>query len=272
MDASAYYDGHPISEEQVLAALSHRGLLPGRVTAETLFELDQDHYGGLAAVETLARLADIARGSRVLDLGAGLGGPARFLARRLSATVTGVELNRSRAAGAVRLTRLVGLSSLVRIVRADVTRLPFRTGTFDACVSEETLLHVDDKRAALEECRRVLRPGGRIAFTDWIAHPRLSSVERRRLSEWMAATTVQRLDGYRTLLGRAGFSGIDAQDLSAEWRQILRGRQSMHRSLRASTIARLGQARYDEYDQLHAFFVGLVDAGKLGGGRFSATR
>src|SRR5207244_5079266 len=135
---------------------------------------------GLAAVESLARRAGITRSTHVLDVGAGLGGPARFLAWRLDARVTGVELNASRAAGAVRLTRLVGLSAMVRIVRGDGTRLPFRAAAFDACVSEEALLHVGDKSRALAECRRVLRPGGRLAFTDWIAHPRLTDGERRQ--------------------------------------------------------------------------------------------
>ena len=54
-------------------------------------------------------------------------------------------------------------------------------------------------------------------------------------------------------------------------RRHARRRREMFRGLRADTVARLGQARYDEYDQLYAFFVGLVELGKLGGARFSAT-
>jgi SAM-dependent methyltransferase len=271
MDPIGFYDQHPISEDQVIAALRRRGLLPGRVPPEALFDLDQDHYGGLGAVETLARRAGVGAASRVLDVGAGLGGPARFLAWRLSARVTGVELNPGRAAGAVRLTRLVGLSSFVRVVRGDITHLPFRAGEFDACVSEEALLHVPGKAGTLAECHRVLRPGGRLAFTDWIAHPRLTDGERTQLADWMAAATIQTLDGYRALIGRAGFGAVDAEDLSEEWRAILRQRLAMYRGLRADTVARLGHVRYEEYEQLYAFFVGLVEVGKLGGGRFSAT-
>jgi SAM-dependent methyltransferase len=123
----------------------------------------------------------------------------------------------------------------------------------------------------LAECARVLRAGGRLAFSDWIARPRLAENERRRLSEWMAAVSLQSVDGYRRLLARAGFGRVEAEDLSAEWIGILRERLRMYRSLRAQTVARFGQARYDEYDQLYAFFVGLVEAGKLGGARFSAA-
>ena len=269
----AFYDQHPISEAQVLAALRRRGLgLVAPPAPEDLFDLDQDHYGGAAAVEALALRAGITAGSRVLDVCAGLGGPARVLAHRRGCHVVACELNLRRAVGAERLTRLVGLAGRIAVVRSDARALPFDSGRFDACISQEGLLHVDDKAAVLAECHRVLAPGGRLAFSDWIAHPRLGERERERLWHWMAATTLQTLDGYRVLLGRAGFRAIEAEDVSGEWRMILRGRLERYRGMRHETVAALGEARYAEYQQLYDFFVGLVEAGKLGGGRFTATR
>jgi ubiquinone/menaquinone biosynthesis C-methylase UbiE len=268
-----FYDRHPISEAQVIGALRRRGLAPGRVVApEALFELDQDHYGGPAAVETLAHRAGITAASRVLDVCAGLAGPARVLAHRRGCRVVACELNHGRAAGGARLTRLVGLARRIAVVRADARAMPFDAASFDACISQEGLLHIDDKAAVLAECHRVLARGGRLAFTDWIAHPRLSDRERERLWRWMAATTLQSLDGYRALLGRVGFRAVEAEDVSAEWRVILRSRLAMFRGMRRDTIATLGEARYAEYDQLYTFFVGLIEAGKLGGGRMSASR
>jgi SAM-dependent methyltransferase len=266
---SDYYDHHPINEARVLEALSRPGL--GRPTADDLFEFDQDHYGGLPAVDALARRAGIGATSRVLDVCAGLGGPARFVAGRRGARVVALELHHGRAAGAARLNRLVGARG-VTVVRGDATALPFARGAFDACLSQEALLHISDKATVLAECHRVLAPGGRIAFSDWIAFPRLGDREREQLWEWMAATTLQTLEGYSALLGRAGFSSVEAEDLSAEWRPIVRKRLELHRALRADGVARLGDERYLEYDQLHAFFVRLIDEGKLGGGRFTATR
>jgi sarcosine/dimethylglycine N-methyltransferase len=271
---SDFYDRHPISEAQVLAAARRRrgALADGPLAADDLFDFDQDHYGGLAAVDALARLAAIGARTRVLDLCAGLGGPARFLASRRGCHVVAVELNAGRATGAARLTRLVRLQTRVRVVRGDATALPFPAARFEACVSQEALLHIDDKAAVLAEAHRVLVPGGRLAFTDWVARPTLGDGERRRLHEWMAATTLQGLDGYRTLLGAAGFRAVSVEDLADEWRTILRARLQMFRAMREETIARLGEQRYREYEQLYAFFVGLIEAGKLGGGRFSATR
>ena len=265
-----FYDRHPISEQQVLDAVRRtRGA--GPLEADDLFAFDQDHYGGLAAVDALARRAGIDHSSRVLDICAGLGGPARFLASRRGCRVIGVELNAGRALGMARLSRLVRLQGRVTVVRGDATALPFAGGRFDACVSQEALLHIEDKAAVLAEARRVLAPGGRLAFSDWIAHPALADGERGRLAEWMAAVTLQSLAGYRALLGRAGFRAVDGEDLSEAWRPILRERLRMYRSMRAEMTARLGEQRYREYDQLYTFFVGLIEAGKLGGGRFSGS-
>ena len=265
-----FYDRHPINEMQVLeAARAHAHRLDD-LHPEDLWQWDQDHYGGLVAVETLARRAAIRPGMAVLDVCAGLGGPARFLAHRMGVSVTGVDLTHSRCVAGQRLTALVRLHSLVRLIRADAQILPFRTGVFDAAVSQEGMLHVPDKGAVLAEVARVLRPGGRLAFSDWVSRPRLADNERQRLAEWMAAVSLKSIDGYRELLARAGFASIEAEDLSPEWIGILRDRLEMYRALREQTIARLGAARYDEYNQLYAFFVGLVEAGKLGGARFSA--
>jgi len=270
-DVVDFYDRHPINETQVLASARDGTAGLRALGPEDLWRWDQDHYGGLAAVEALAQRAAIAPGMAVLDVCAGLGGPARFLAHRFGARVTGVDLTHSRCAAGARLTALVRLGPLVRHVRGDAQVLPFRSRSFDAVVSQEGLLHVPDKAAVLAECARVLRPGARLAFSDWIARPRLEDNERRRLSEWMAAVALQSIDGYRTRLARAGFDGIVAEDLSGEWIAILQERLRMYRGLREQTVARLGQARYDEYNQLYGFFVGLVEAGKLGGARLSAA-
>jgi ubiquinone/menaquinone biosynthesis C-methylase UbiE len=242
-----------------------------RLTAEALFEFDQDHYGGVGAVDVLARRAGVTPRSRVLDVCAGLAGPARFLALRRRCQVVGIELHAGRAASARRLTREVGLAGRVRVVRADAVALPFRRHAFDACLSQEGLLHIADKPAVLAECRRVLVPGGRLAFTDWIARERLGDGERERLASWMAATTLQSLDSYRVLLGRAGFGAVDGEDISDEWRPVLRARSERYRAERAEVVARFGAAWADEYERLFAFFVDLVERGKLGGGRFSGT-
>lgn len=268
---AAYDEDHPISEARVVAAAQARcGMRP--LTAEDLFAFDQDHYGGLAAVDALARRAAIGPGSRVLDVCAGLAGPARFIASRRACRVVAVELHPGRAAGAARLTARVRLDRTVRVIRADACALPFRDGRFDACISQEAFLHIPDKAAVLAGCRRVLIEGGRLAFTDWIALGRLGDRERHQLTEWMAAVTLQTLDGYRTLLGQVGFGAVQAEDISDEWRRIVRSRLAAFRELRERYVPRVGEPNYRAWEDLYAFFVDLIETGKLGGARFSGTR
>jgi sarcosine/dimethylglycine N-methyltransferase len=165
-----FYERHPISAQMILAKLeAARGTLDG-LRPDELFPYDQDHYGGIAANDALAKCAQIGFGTKVVDLCAGLGGPARYLAHRYGAFVTGVELTPGRVAGAAELTKRVGLNGKVQVIEGNVTALPLPDASHDAVVSQEALFHVADLASALNEAHRVLRAGGRIAFTDWIAH------------------------------------------------------------------------------------------------------
>ena len=95
-----FYNRHPISCEIILTKLrASRGHLDG-LRPEELFPHDQDHYGGLAATDELARGAQVSNGSRVADFCAGLGGTVRYLAHKYGADVTGIELTPARVAGA----------------------------------------------------------------------------------------------------------------------------------------------------------------------------
>jgi ubiquinone/menaquinone biosynthesis C-methylase UbiE len=268
----AFYSRHPISRDQILARLrTERGSLDG-LKPEDLFPHDQDHYGGLDAVEALARAAAVGAGSTVADFCAGLGGPARFLASRHGATVTCIELNPDRAAGAADLTRRVGLAGQVRVLRADVMQVPLAGAGMDAVISQEALLHVPDKRRALAEAHRILRPGGRLAFTDWAEHRALDAGDYESLWRGIAAQSIQSFDGYAALLREAGFRDVACEDLTGPWGEILAQRLAMYRRLRGEA-QRAGtpsgdDAFYDSYVRL----VDLVQARRLGGARFVATK
>src|SRR2546429_9624597 len=120
MRADAFYDRHPISEHEVLAAVARRrGGDLSQLSPDDLFEFDQDHYGGLQAVDELASRAGIVTASYVLDVCAGLGGPARFLASRRRCRLLGLQHYAGPAAGAPRRHRLGGPDGHVRAVSGD---------------------------------------------------------------------------------------------------------------------------------------------------------
>ncbi|HKB82803.1 MAG TPA: methyltransferase domain-containing protein [Burkholderiales bacterium] len=268
----AFYSRHPISRDQILAGVkARRGHLDGLVP-EDLFAYDQDHYGGLPVVDALAERALIGRGSQVADFCAGLAGPARYLAHKYGAFVTCIELNPHRAPGAADLTRRVGLAHRVRIVRGDVMRVPLAAQTMDAVISQEALLHVPDKRSALSEAYRVLKPGGRLTFTDWAEHRPLDAADAASMWRGIAAQSVQSFVSYPRLLREIGFRKVVVEDLTADWGNILEERYAMYRELREET-ASLGMPGGDEdFYRSYARLVALVQERTLGGGRFTAEK
>ncbi len=263
-----FYERHPISCEIILAKLrASRGHLDD-LRPEELFPHDQDHYGGLAANDALAERAAIGKGTRVADFCAGLGGPARYLAHRHGAEITGIELTPARVKGAQELTRRVGLQDKVRIVEGNVMQVPLPDAGIDVVVSQEALLHVPDKRRALSEAFRILKPGGRIAFTDWVAHRPLSTADRELMWQGMAVTDLYTLPAYADLVRETGFAVTSVEDLTGEWGAILTQRLKMYRRLREETLAAGTPAGHDAFYESYVRFVDLVNAASLGGGRF----
>jgi ubiquinone/menaquinone biosynthesis C-methylase UbiE len=267
-----FYCQHPISAAIILAKVqASRGHLNG-LRAEDLFAHDQDHYGALAANDALANAASIGAGSRVADFCAGLGGPARYLAHRYGATVTGIELTPERVVGATELTRRVGLDGQVQIIEGDVRAVPLPDSCMDAVVSQEALLHVPERERALAEAFRLLRPGGRIAFTDWVAHAPLATADAALLWEGMAARAIESLASYEAKLRSVGFRLHSVDDLTAAWGPILAERLKMYIKLREETRAAGTPEGHDAFYRSYILFVRLVQEGAMGGARFCAEK
>jgi sarcosine/dimethylglycine N-methyltransferase len=267
-----FYERHPISCAIILARLNaSRGHLDD-LRPDELFAHDQDHYGGLAANDALAKRAQIGNGTRVADFCAGLGGPSRYFAHRYGADVTGIELTPSRVKGAEELTRRVGLQQTVRFIEGDVTRVPLPDASVDVVISQEALLHVPDKPRALKEAWRILRPGGRLVFTDWVAHRPLSDTDKALMWDGMAVTGLYDLPTYTRLVEAAGFITSPAEDLTSEWGQILKDRLAMYQRLRKETQAAGTPAGHDGFYESYVRFVELVNGAILGGGRLCGEK
>jgi sarcosine/dimethylglycine N-methyltransferase len=266
-----FYDTHPINEHEILNKLAAKGIPLDGLTENELKEFDQDHYGGFEATDALAAAADIQTGHAVLDICSGMGGPARYVAARTGARVTGIDLTTSRVESARRLTALVGLSDRVDFVHGDATRMPFPDASFDRAFGQEAWVHIADKTALVNEIRRVLKPGGVIAFTDIVSIAPLTDAETAQLAAEMQFPPIVTAQRYLDELTRAGFTIARHDDLSVEWKGILLARLEMYRSLRDTTIAKFGEAHYEKWDRKYAAFVGLYAADKLGGARIIAV-
>lgn len=266
----AFYDNHPINEQQILHTLAARGVALEGLTEEVLKAHDQDHFGGVEANDLLIAAAGIRREHRVLDVCSGMGGPARYLAHRLGCRVVGLDFTESRHLAAQRLTALVGLGELVSFRYGNALDMPFEDASFDVVIGQEAWCHVPEKPRLIAECARVLKSGGGIAFTDILRRPALSDAEMARLTREMTFPTLESADGYAALLESRGCRVLVRDDLSAQWARILLDRLAMYRGLKDETIAKFGTEHFRQWDETYAFFVGLYQEGKLGGGRFVA--
>jgi SAM-dependent methyltransferase len=268
----AFYSRHPISAEHIIAKLELEHERLADLGPETLFAHDQDHYGGLAANDDLAERARLKPGMHVADFCAGLAGPARYLAKKYGVHVIGVELNPDRVAGANRLNQLVGMTDAVNMLLGDVTKVDLPDASVDAVISQEALLHVPEKAKALREAHRILRPGGRLVISDWVVHRPLAPIDVEMLWDGIAAQDLQSIPGYVARLAAARFKVDAPEDLTASWAVILAERFEMYQKLREET-ARAGAPSGDEaFYEAYARLVELVQAGDLGGGRFTATK
>ena len=119
---------------------------------------------------------------------------------------------------------------------------------------------------------RVLKPGGRMAFTDVLTTDRTSEETRARLQREMTFQELGSSESYRRALERERCVVVETHDVSDEWRVILADRLAMYRSLKDQTVGRYGEAHFDKWDAAYGFFVGLYETGELGGGRFLARR
>jgi sarcosine/dimethylglycine N-methyltransferase len=141
----------------------------GSVDSSVLAGLDEFHVMGRVATEQLAQIAAIERGATILDAGSGLGGPSRYLAGTYGCRVIGVELSPSFVAVAQLLAQRTGLNALVSYQIGDLLALPFPDSCFDVVWTQHVVMNIPDRERVYREFRRMLRPGGKLAFYDVLA-------------------------------------------------------------------------------------------------------
>ena len=267
-----FYDFHPINARQILDAVAARGIAPDAITEEVLQQHDQDHYGGTAATDRLIAESAVQADDVVLDVCSGMGGPARYLAWKTGCDVTGLDLTASRVEGATELTRAARLSGSVRFVHGDALVMPFEDASFTLAMAQESFAHIPDKPRLLAECARVLRPRGRLVFSDILQRGNLSAEDGKRLYEGMAFSEIATAESYAAQLRSRGMAVVRLVDLTEEWTRILVERHAMYRSLESQTVARLGREHFERYDRAYGHFVGLYQAGVLAGALIHAAK
>ena len=197
--------------ERLKTALTAFGPENRRLTPQQLAAVDQFHTRGLAATAELAKLVGITADIAVLDVGSGVGGPARFLAATYGCRVTGVDLSEPFVDAARYLTERTGQSGQVSFQTASALELPFDDDSFNVVLLQHVVMNISDRPRLYREIRRVLKSGGRLATFDVV----LNGGEPHYPVPWARTPTTSFLltaAATREAIEPAGFRTLSWQD------------------------------------------------------------
>jgi SAM-dependent methyltransferase len=210
------YWGRDGLEQAILDALVASGKHLDALTIDDLAPLDQFHGGGKEATVRLARLAGLTPGMRVLDVGGGLGGPARTLAIEFGCHVTVVDLTASYVRAAQGLTARLGLGDRVTHHAGHALELPFGGGAFDAVWTQNSGMNIAAKDQLYGGFHRVLRPGGVLALQEPMAGPVQPPIFPVMWAPDAATSFLRTPAEMRALIEAAGFRARAWEDVTAE--------------------------------------------------------
>lgn len=259
----------------VRGALARAGKSSGALRVEDLLglgHLDQYHYHGTDACDEAARILGIGEGSTVLDAGSGIGGPARYLAYRHGAFVTGVEIQPALANMSRELTARCGLSPQVRFITGDIAEVELAADSVEHVISMLTFMHLVDRAPAWRACFQALEPGGTFLVEDILAGRCMDDACRRDAREIMAAPNLVSAEEYVAEIEAAGFVDVACEDLTDDWRQWTAQRYDDFLSERERHIHLHGEQIYKARARYYRLVRDLFADGKLGGARVTGRK
>ena len=228
---------------------------------------EQIHVGAEKETDILAEKSGIGKNLKVLDVCSAVGGPARHLAKKYACKVTGLDATKKMIDQAIERTEKAGLEHLITYRLGNALDMPFKAGAFDVVWGQDAWCYITDKDRLIHEAYRVLKPGGVIAFTDWIQAGNMTDKEWEDLNSFMAFPYMETLDGYEQILKKTGFKVLEKEDLSKDFARHCHIYQETVRSkLKDGIIKQYGLDMFKAADD------GLAKWVKASGRRKSWTR
>ncbi len=245
---------------------------PGGILWELLMG-QEIHVGGAQETDVLAQKAGITAGTHVLDVCSALGGPARHLARGYGCRVTGLDAATRMVEESIRRTAEAGLADRIEYRLGNALDMPFRGDTFDVVWGQDAWCYVTDKERLIQECARVVKPGGIVAFTDWLETGPMTDVEWEALHAFMVFPYVETLDGYAALAEDAGLTVVEKEDLSEDFAaHVPLYLDMVVTQFRQMILDNYGQEMYDGVVDGLTLWRDAARAGQVGRGRIIALK
>lgn len=179
-----------------------------------------------------AHLMGLKPGMKVLDVGCGVGGPAREICKFIGCTIVGITINPHQVERAVELTLAAGLSDKITFVQGDFLALPFPAASFDAAYAIEATVHAPHLTAVYAGISRCLKPGAVFGLSEWVLTPSYDAANaahvgiRNRVERGNAITNLQSSDSCRQAMLNAGFALSHDEDYAEHWTHLGRNRSS----------------------------------------------
>jgi SAM-dependent methyltransferase len=213
-DVAQHYGSDGIAE-RILAALRTAHGAEAPVTVDALAPADHFHGRGVVATEELVALLKPQPGEHILDIGSGIGGPARWIAAKFSVHVTGVDLTPEFCAAAEALNRATGLADRVTIKNGSALALPVPDNSFDRAYSQNVIMNINDKPRFYREALRALRPGGVFAIANACAGPGGAPYYPQMWAATSATSFLATPEDTRRDMQEAGFAIVAFRDTTA---------------------------------------------------------
>lgn len=210
--------------ERIVAALEEAGIHPDDWVPAVLAPADQIHGGGLAQTKAHAEMVHITPDMYLLDIGCGIGGPARYFATEFGCRVTGIDLTDEYIAAADILTRKVGLSDRVTFDCGDATALPYEDASFDMAWALNVTMNIEDRAGFYAGVHRVLKPGGKFCISEIGQGPGGAPYYPLTWAADPAYSFLLPPDEMRALLEASGFKVIEWIDETARRKASADGR------------------------------------------------
>jgi len=201
----------------ILSALNKMSKPLDSLTLEDLAPVDHFHARGFPATVELADRLPIRAGQRILDIGCGLGGPARYIANRFQCNVIGLDITEPFVQAANKLTTLVRMQDKVQIELGDGQHLPYPDSAFDGAYTQHVTMNVADRPAFFAEACRVLKPGGFFGLTEHGLGPEGNPHYPLPWSIDGSGAYLVAPSATRTMLENAGFEDLVVEDTGAKY-------------------------------------------------------
>ena len=239
---------------------------------DDLINFDQLHYCGIEAVDFCVNRLNIYSGMEILEIGSGLGGPARYIANKTKAKIYALELQYDQNKIASNLTKRCGLDEAIKHICGDILTYKWGEKKFNCIVSWLTLLQIYEHKNLLQKCFDLLSPNGYFYAEDLIGKQPFSDNELSELSIELYANYLPDFKTYEFELEKNGFEIIYYKDMTSEWANFTKDRKESYIKQRDRHVRVHGIDVFNSLNSFYIFIDKYFSNGKLGGVRVIAKK